>query len=121
MHGLQMKNKRRLRRRRSVRQKLRGTGRARLSVYRSCAHTYAQVIDDNAGTTVCGVGTSAKQFASDLAGKSKTERAEFIGREVARLALEKGVDTVVFDRGPYKYHGRVKALADAAREAGLKF
>jgi len=90
-------------------------------VHRSLAHTYAQVVDDATGRTVCGLGTTARSIASELAGKSKTEKAAFVGTEIAKLALEKGVSTVVFDRGAFKYHGRVKALAEAAREAGLKF
>ena len=73
-------------------------------------------------TRCAAVGTTAKRkLAGDLSGKTKTERAEVIGKEIARLAKEKGIETVVFDRGSYKYHGRVKALADAAREGGLKF
>jgi large subunit ribosomal protein L18 len=71
--------------------------------------------------TLCAVGTSAKRFASDLDGKKKSEKAAFIGAEIARLAKETGVSDVVFDRGPYMYHGRVKALADSARESGLQF
>lgn len=121
MNTTEIKNVRSLRRRRHVRRRVRRPDRARLSVHRSLAHTYAQVIDDATGKTVCGVGTTAKSFASQLSGKSKTEKAAFVGTEVARMALEKGVTSVVFDRGAFKYHGRVKALADAAREGGLKF
>lgn len=121
MNASEQKNVRRLRRRRHVRNAVRRMDRPRLSVHRSVAHTYAQIIDDAAGKTICGIGTTAKGYAGDLAGKSKTEKAAFLGAEIARLALEKGVDTVVFDRGASKYHGRLKALADAAREGGLKF
>jgi len=121
MNAAELKRTKSLRRRRSVRRPLRASGKPRLSVFRSSQHTYAQVIDDAAGRTICGVGTSAKRLSSELSGKSPMERAAFVGKEVARIAQEKGVSTVVFDRGPYKYHGRVKALAEAAREAGLKF
>ena len=121
MKATEIKNARRLRRRRHVRRAVRRFDCPRLSVHRSLAHTYAQVIDDAGGVTVCGIGTSAKAVASELNGKSKTEKAAFIGKEIARLALEKGVSKVVFDRGAFKYHGRVKALAEAAREGGLKF
>ena len=121
MKATEIKNARRLRRKRHVRRQVRRDDRPRLSVFRSLAHTYAQIIDDKSGTTLCGVGTSAKGIASELKGKSKTEKAAHVGKEIARLAQEKGVSEVVFDRGSFKYHGRVKALADAAREGGLKF
>ena len=118
----EVKNVRRERRTKSVRRHLRETGcGVRLSVYRSSKHIYAQVIDDNKGGTVCGLGTTAKSLADELAGKTKTERAAIIGKEIAKRAQEAGVQKVVFDRGPFKYHGRVKALADAARAEGLKF
>jgi large subunit ribosomal protein L18 len=81
----------------------------------------AQVIDDAAGRTLAAVSTTAKSIGEQLAGKTKTEKAAFLGAEIARLAQEAGVKSVVFDRGGCKYHGRVKALADAAREAGLDF
>ena len=121
MKASEIKSARRLRRRRHVRRRVRRPDVQRLSVHRSLAHTYAQVIDDTTGNTVCGVGTTAKSIAPELTGKSKTEQAAYVGKEIARLALEKGVSTVVFDRGAFKFHGRVKALAEAAREAGLKF
>lgn len=118
----QIKQVRRNRRRMSVRHRLHRSGpQVRLSVHRSLKHIYAQVIDDAAHTTVCGTGSTAKSFATEFGAKSKTEQAQEIGREIARLAKEKGVEKVVFDRGFAKYHGRVKALADAAREAGLNF
>jgi large subunit ribosomal protein L18 len=118
----QNKQIRQNRRRLSVRHRLRRSGpQVRLSVHRSLKHIYAQVIDDVSGTTVCGTGSTAKRYASDLAGKTKSDQAVLIGQEIARLAKEKGVERVVFDRGYSKYHGRVKALAEAAREAGLNF
>jgi large subunit ribosomal protein L18 len=113
---------RRKRRRLSVRNRLSRSGPVvRLSVHRSAKHIYAQIVDENTGRTVTGIGSASKKLAGDLSGKSKSDRASFIGKEIARLALEKGVESVVFDRGDCKYHGRVKALAEAAREGGLKF
>jgi large subunit ribosomal protein L18 len=101
-----------------IRRKLSGTAaRPRLNVYRSLGHIYAQVIDDQNGETIVS--------ASTLALKSKTggniAAAKEIGKAVAEKAVEKGIKKVVFDRGGYLYHGRIKALADAAREAGLEF
>ena len=122
MNQTEVKTIRRRRRRRSVRARLHRKGPVvRLSVHRSLKHIYAQIVDEASGRTVCGCGTSAKKYSSDLGGKSKAERAAFIGQEIARLAKEKGVEQVVFDRGHARFHGRVKALADAAREGGLKF
>lgn len=116
-----LKQVRRQRRTYSVRNRLvRGGAKTRLTVHRSSKHIYAQVIDP-AGRALCGTGTTKKGLSGELTGKSKLERAAVIGREIARLAKEKGVEAVVFDRGAFKYHGRVKALADAAREGGLKF
>ena len=110
------------RRRKSVRAKLRSTtDRPRLSVHRSCKHISAQVIDDSTGRTLCAVTTTAKALAGDLAGKTKTERATLVGKEIARKAREAGVEAVVFDRGATRFTGRVRALAEAAREGGLKF
>ena len=122
MNASNTKGKRQLRRKRHVRRVIRKTSsRARLSVHRSVKHIFAQVIDDEKGVTLCAVGDSSKALTDQLNGKTKTERAKAIGTEIARLAQEKGVEQVVFDRGFSKYHGRVKALADAAREGGLKF
>ena len=111
----------RQRRKFAVRNRLLQSGpAARLCVHRSSKHIYAQVVDAS-GRTLCGAGTSRKGLASELTGKTKTERAAVIGKEIARLAMDKGVEAVVFDRGSCRYHGRVKALADAARAGGLKF
>jgi large subunit ribosomal protein L18 len=95
------------------------TGRARLTVFRSSKHIYAQVIDDLKGATVA----AASSLEKDMRGKTgaNVNAAKAVGQLVARRAIEKGVDSVVFDRGGYLYHGRIKALADAAREGGLKF
>ena len=96
-------------------------GRARLSVFRSSKHIYAQVIDDLKGSTVA----AASSLEKDMRGGGKTganvEAAKAVGKLVAQRAIEKGIKAVVFDRGGYLYHGRIKALADAAREGGLKF
>ena len=113
---------RRRRRKLSVRNRLSRSGPVvRLSVHRSTKHIYAQIVDENTGKTVVGIGSAGKKIHGDLNGKTKSEKAGVIGKEIARLALEKGVEKVVFDRGSSRYHGRVKALAEAAREAGLKF
>ncbi|GIW12463.1 MAG: 50S ribosomal protein L18 [Chloroflexi bacterium] len=112
----------RLRRHRRVRKKVSGTpARPRLAVYRSLVHIYAQVIDDTVGHTLTAASTLDPELREQLAGKSKTERAQLVGRLVAERARRLGIERVVFDRGGYLYHGRVKALAEAARQAGLVF
>jgi large subunit ribosomal protein L18 len=99
-----------------IRRKLEGTSeRPRLAVFRSLAHTYAQVIDDSNGVTLVAASTSGSKAGGNV------NAAKKIGAEIAQKAIEKGIKRVVFDRGGYLYHGRVKALADAAREAGLEF
>ena len=101
-----------------LRKKLRGTSeRPRLDVYRSLQHVYAQVIDDSQGRTL----VAASSLEKGQGGGSNIAGAKQVGRLVAERAVAKGITQVVFDRGGYKYHGRVKALAEAAREAGLKF
>jgi large subunit ribosomal protein L18 len=101
-----------------IRQKLSGTAvRPRLNVYRSLNHIYAQVIDDATGTTLA----SASTLAGKITAGGNIAAAKEVGKLVAEKAIEKGVKKVVFDRGGYLYHGRIKALADAAREAGLDF
>jgi large subunit ribosomal protein L18 len=101
-----------------IRRKLAGTGeRPRLNVYRSLNHIYAQVIDDHAGQTL----VSASTLSLKLKAGGNVAAAKEIGKAVAERAVEKGIKKVVFDRGGYLYHGRIKALADAAREAGLEF
>ena len=97
------------------------SGRARLSVFRSSKHIYAQVIDDQAGRTVAQASTIDKTLRPDLKTGCDIAAASAVGKLVAERAKEAGVETVVFDRGGYRYHGRVRAVADAAREAGLKF
>lgn len=95
--------------------------RARLSVFRSSKHIYAQIIDDVSGRTVASASSIDKSLRPDLKKGWDTEAATAVGKLVAERAKEAGVDAVVFDRGGYRYHGRVKAVADAAREAGLQF
>ncbi len=112
----------RLKRHRRVRKHIFGTpDRPRLCVYRSLSETYAQVIDDEAGNTLASASSIDSTMRTKLDGLTKTEQAKLIGKAVAERALDKGVKEVVFDRGGYQYIGRVKALAEAAREAGLKF
>ena len=108
------------RRKQRVRRQLRkvANGRPRLSVYRSAKHIYAQIIDDTAGRTLASASTKDKDFSGS---GSNVEAAGEIGKQIAERAKKAGVETVIFDRGGYIFHGRVKALADAAREAGLKF
>ncbi|MDZ4774990.1 MAG: 50S ribosomal protein L18 [Planctomycetota bacterium] len=117
-----VKQSRRARRTLSVRSHIRRTSELpRLSVSRSSKHISAQVIDDIKGVTIAHATSTAKALGTTLKGKTKTERAKIIGAEIAKKAKEKGIEAVVFDRGFTRYHGRVKALADAAREGGLKF
>jgi large subunit ribosomal protein L18 len=105
--------------RRSV--KLAGSGRARLSVHRSSKHIYAQVIDDVKGTTLAAASSLEKDLRTGIKTGANVDAAKAVGKLLAQRAVEKGVTDVVFDRGAYLYHGRIKALADAAREGGLKF
>ena len=112
----------RVRRHIRVRAKVKGTtSRPRLCVFRSLGHIYAQVIDDSQGHTLIQASTLDLEIRDEVAGKARNERAGLVGSVVAKRALSKGITQVVFDRGGYKYHGRVKALAEAARETGLKF
>jgi len=97
------------------------TERPRLNVYRSLDHIYAQVIDDVKGVTLVSASTIDKAIRAQLGGKTKVEQAQLVGKAIAERALDAGIKSVVFDRGGFKYHGRVKALADASREAGLNF
>ncbi len=106
-----------------IRRRLTGTtARPRLAVFRSQAHIYAQVIDDDAGKTLCAASTLDKDLKTEKAKKgANVAAAKAVGALIATRAREKGIEAVVFDRGGFQYHGRIKALADAAREAGLKF
>ncbi|MBN2370370.1 MAG: 50S ribosomal protein L18 [Vicinamibacteria bacterium] len=94
----------------------------RLAVFRSQKHIYAQIVDDAVSRTVCAAGSRDPELRQSLMNRgSNVEAAKAVGKLIARRAMESGVSTVVFDRGGFKYHGRVKALADAAREGGLRF
>jgi large subunit ribosomal protein L18 len=112
----------RSRRHARVRKTVRGTPeRPRLAVYRSLNHVYAQIIDDSVGHTLVSATDLEPAVRSSRNGKKKSEVAHLVGEELAKKAKEKGIGTVVFDRGGFKYHGRVKALADGARKGGLSF
>jgi large subunit ribosomal protein L18 len=112
----------RYRRHKRVRQKVTGTGeRPRLCVFRSLNHIYAQVIDDSKGNTLISASTLDAEIKEGADGKTKTGRAEMVGSLLAKRAISQGISQVAFDRGGFKYHGRVKALAEAARQGGLKF
>ena len=116
--AVKTKEQGRLRRHRRVRSKISGTAeRPRLAVYRSNLRIYAQLIDDDAGRTLA----AASSLDKDVAGAKRSEQAGMVGKLVAERAKQAGIGRVVFDRGGYLYHGRVKALADAARENGLEF
>ncbi|EPD77311.1 MULTISPECIES: 50S ribosomal protein L18 [Atopobiaceae] len=122
MNKLQAKKAGLARRKRRVRAKVFGTAeRPRLTVHRTNAHIYAQVIDDASGRTLCSASTLDSEFRAKGAVGSNKEAAEFVGELVGKRAIEKGIAEVTFDRGGRIYHGRVKALADGARNAGLKF
>lgn len=112
----------RKRRHTRVRKQISGTiERPRLNVFRSVSEIYAQVIDDEAGQTLASASTIDHDLRADLEGKSKTEQARMIGEALAERAKLRGIEKVVFDRGGYRYSGRVKALADGARKGGLEF
>lgn len=112
----------RRRRQRRVRGRVSGTAaRPRLNVYRSLSNIFVQVIDDEAGHTLVQASTVDTDLKTSLDGKKKIEQAQIVGAAVAERALARGIKAVVFDRAGYRYHGRVKALADAARGAGLEF
>ncbi len=108
----------RLKRKKRIRKKVEGTGeRPRLSVYRSAKHIYAQVIDDESGKTLASVNT----FNKGAAGRADVSKCSDLGKKLAELCKSKNIGSVVFDKNGYAYHGRVKALADGAREGGLNF
>ena len=113
-----------VREKRHYRQRLNIVGtpdRPRLNVYRSTSHIYAQIIDDSAGNTLVSASTMDKELRGQLEGKTKVEQAKMVGELIGTRAKEKGISAVVFDRGGYLYTGRVAALADGARKAGLEF
>ena len=122
MDAAKKKRVARERRHRRVRKHISGTAeRPRLNVYRSLSHIYGQVIDDVAGHTLVSASTVDHEVQDMVGGKEKSEQARIVGEVLARRALEKGIKQVVFDRGGWAYHGRIKALADGARSAGLEF
>ena len=122
MNHQKAKEKRRLRRRRHVRRKIVGTAdRPRLTVFRSSKHIYAQLIDDHAGVTLAAASSAVGDVKSAVHYGGNVKAAQAVGKKLAEVAKEKGVAKAAFDRGHYRYHGRVKALADAAREGGLQF
>lgn len=122
MDGIEKKWRARQRRHQRVRKHISGTAeRPRLNVYRSLSEIYGQIIDDVAGHTLVSASTIDREVRPLVQGKSKTEQARVVGEYLARRALDKGIKQVVFDRGGWRYHGRIQALADAARKAGLEF
>lgn len=122
--GLQEKKaSTRLRRKRSIRKKINGTGtRPRLTIFKSSYHIYAQVINDETGVTLASASTLDKEIKSLInAEMTKIEKSKLIGKKIAERAISNNINSVAFDRNGYIYHGRIKALADSAREAGLNF
>ena len=121
MNHQKAKEKRRLRRRRHVRRKIVGTAeRPRLSVFRSSKHIYAQLIDDLSGVTLASASSLVEDVKAAVPYGGNVKAAQAVGKKLAEAAKGKGVSKAAFDRGHYRYHGRVKALADAARKGGLK-
>jgi large subunit ribosomal protein L18 len=117
-----LKQARRLRRRQHVRNKLQGTAeRPRLTVFRSSKHIYAQLVDDLSGVTLAAASSLEPDLKKGVAYGGNVKAAQAVGKRLAELAQGKGIQKAAFDRGHYRYHGRVKALADAARQGGLKF
>lgn len=122
MNSQKIKMKRRLRRRNHVRRSIVGTAeRPRLSVFRSSKHIYAQLIDDLNGVTLASASSASQMIRSSLPYGGNVKAAKVVGAKLAEVAKEKGIAKAAFDRGHYRYHGRIKALADGAREAGLQF
>jgi large subunit ribosomal protein L18 len=122
MNSHKLKQVQRLRRRRHVRRKIVGTvERPRLTVFRSSKHIYAQLIDDLTGRTLAAASSLAPDLRKDVVYGGNVKAAQAVGKRLAELAKERGITKAAFDRGHYRYHGRIKALADAAREGGLQF
>lgn len=121
MDKLRKKKERRNKIRKRIRSTIRGTEKKpRMSVYKSSKHTYAQLIDDINGNTLAAASTLSKELADDISDKEGVEQAKLVGQYLAKKAKDADIDEVVFDRGGYKYHGKVKALAEGAREKGLQ-
>ena len=122
MSGVKDRKQRRVKIRRRYRQAVRGTAnRPRLSVYRSLRHVYAQIIDDESGVTLASASTLEKSAVGSLKATGNREAGTLLGKLIAERAKDHGVESVVFDRGGFRYHGVIRAIADSAREAGLKF
>ena len=122
MSRLKDRKQRRTKIKRRSRQHVRGTAqRPRLAVFRSLRHLYAQIIDDERGVTIAAVSTLEKASAGDLSSTGNRQAGKRVGELIAERAKSQGVDSVVFDRGGFQYHGVIRAIADGAREAGLKF
>jgi large subunit ribosomal protein L18 len=122
MGTLNFRTQARLKRKKRIRKKLRGTtGRPRLCVFRSAKHIYAQLVDDSLGQTLVAASSMEKDVQAVPETKNKVTAANTVGKIIGKRALEKGVQQVVFDRNGFLYHGRVKAVSEGAREAGLKF
>jgi large subunit ribosomal protein L18 len=122
MRGGTIKIARRLRRKRGIRRTVRGTAeRPRLTVFRSLKHIYAQVVDDDRGVTICEASTRNKDLRDAVKYGGNREAAKLVGEALAQRAKAKNIEAVCFDRNGFRFHGRVKTLADAAREGGLKF
>jgi len=116
------RKEKRVKRHRRIRKSVFGTAeRPRMAIYKSLKHMYVQIINDEIGHTLVSAATNEKAIQEAIKGMSKTEQAKYLGKVIAERALEKGIKKVVFDRGGFKYQGRVQALAEAAREAGLEF
>ncbi|MBK6766155.1 MAG: 50S ribosomal protein L18 [bacterium] len=117
-----IRNKARVRRKMHIRKVVNGTAeRPRMVIYRSVAHMYAQLVDDVSGQTLLGVSSLSPDLKAQVTGKNPTQVAELVGSLCAQKAREKSIETVVFDRNGFPYHGRVKAVAEGARKGGLKF
>ena len=122
MGTMNLRTRARLKRKKRIRKKLVGTGnRPRLCVFRSAKHIYAQVIDDSLGQTLVAASSLEKTVRENTESKNKLNAANTVGKIIGQRALEKGVKKIVFDRNGFLYHGRIKAVSDGAREAGLKF
>jgi large subunit ribosomal protein L18 len=122
MKTVEAKIEKRARRKHGLRKRIRGSSeRPRLTVFRSLKHIYAQIIDDSSGVTLCAVSSLDKGLRERLKDGGNQDGAKIVGAALAERAKSKNIDAVCFDRNGYKYHGRLKALADAAREGGLKF
>jgi large subunit ribosomal protein L18 len=111
----------RLKRKQRIKKKIGGGERFRLSVFRSCKHIYAQIVDDGQGRTLAAASTLSGELKDQLSGLKKTDAAKAVGKLLAAKAKAQGIDKVVFDRNGFLYHGRVKAVADSCRENGLEF